>query len=154
MPVADSAPSVSVARVAEEPVVRKESRAADDDRADPAPKRRVTARTGIISSGSPLVVFTNAKVCGRTFRAVVSHTVRGTNGVVIPAGAQATGEVMSVDKWGAGIGVRVTSVRFDGNSYPVSSRTSYVLPQSDGCIPAQARIDVETKESLRVEAIN
>ena len=147
-------PAVSVTRVAEEPAPAQRSRPADDDRPEPAPKRRVAARTGIISSGSPLAVFTNQKVCGRTFRAVVSHTVRGTNGVVIPAGAQASGEVMSVDKWGAGIGVRVTSVRFDGNSYPVSSRTSYVLPESGGCIPAQARIDVETKESLRVEAIN
>ena len=151
---ATPAPTISVTQVAEQPAAKRESREADVDRPEPAPKRRIAARTGIISSGSPLAVFTNQKVCGRTFRAVVSHTVRGTNGVVIPAGAQASGEVMSVDKWGAGIGVRVTSVRFDGNSYPVSSRTSYVLPQSDGCIPEQARIDVETKESLRVEAIN
>jgi hypothetical protein len=114
------------------------------------------ARTGMISSGSALVVFTNQKVCDKsgTFRAVVSRTVRGSNGAVIPAGAQATTEITSVDKWGAGIGVRVTSVRFDGNSYPVSSRVAYVLPESEGCIPAQARIEVEMRGAVQVEVLN
>jgi len=114
------------------------------------------ARKGMISSGSALVVFTNQKVCDKsgTFRAVVSRTVRGSNGAVIPAGAQATTEITSVDKWGAGIGVRVTSVRFDGNSYPLSSRVAYVLPESGGCIPAQARIEVEMRGALEVEVLN
>jgi hypothetical protein len=114
------------------------------------------ARTGMISSGSALVLFTNQKVCDKSgsFRAVVSHTVRGTNGAVIPAGAQASTEITSVDKWGAGIGVRVTSVRFDGRSYPVSSRVAYVLPESNGCIPAQARIEVEMRGTLEVEVLN
>lgn len=126
-------------------------------RARPATAERSTKarRTGTISSGSALLVFTNQKVCEKegTFRAVVSRTIRGSNGAVIPAGAQATTEITSTDKWGAGIGVRVTSVRFDGNSYPVSSRAAYVLPESDGCIPAQARIEVETRGALEVEAL-
>ena len=127
-------------------------------RARPAITERPSksARTGMISSGSALVVFTNQKVCDKsgTFRSVVSHTVRGTNGAVIPAVAQATTEITSVDKWGAGIGVRVTSVRFDGNSYPVSSRVAYILPESNGCIPAQARIEVEMRGTLEVEVLN
>jgi len=120
------------------------------------PERPAKARrTGTISSGSALLVFTNQKVCEKagSFRAVVSRTVQGSDGAVIPAGAQATTEITSTDKWGAGIGVRVTSVRFDGTSYPVSSRVAYVLPESDGCIPAQARIEVETKGALQVESL-
>ena len=153
-------PVASVPRVEKKPVAPAESRVVVTERAapEPAPKRATAARarTGVISSGAPLALFTNQKVCssGGTFRAVVSHTVRGSNGVVIPAGAQATAEITSVDKWGAGISVRLKSVRFDGNSYPVSSRTAYVLPEKEGCIPAQTRIEVETKESVRVEALN
>ena len=153
-------PNASTPRV-EKPTAPTQSRVVVEEERpapDPAPKRsnNVRARTGVISSGAPLALFTNQKVCsnGGTFRAVVSQTVRGTNGAVIPAGAQATAEITSVDQWGAGISVRITSVRFDGNSYPVSSRTAYVLPEKGGCIPAQARIEVETKESVRVEALN
>jgi len=88
-------------------------------------------KTGVISSGAPLSVITNHRVCsadeGDTFHAVVVNEVRGSNGVVIPAGAQATAEITSTSKWGAGLSVRVRSVRVDGKSYPVSSRITDVI---------------------------
>lgn len=123
----------------------------------PEPPRR----TGIISSGAALSLVTNQQVCsankGDTFRAIVVNDVRGSNGVAIPAGAQATAEIISESKWGAGLSVRVKSVRLNGKSYPVSSRVSYVLPESrgnDACIPGRTRIDVRTTEPLRVFALN
>jgi hypothetical protein len=129
----------------------------------PRPGRRVETprRTGIISSGAPLSLVTNQRVCsadrGDEFHAIVVNSVRGSNGVAIPAGAQATAEIISESKWGAGLSVRVKSVRLNGKSYPVSSRVSYVLPEAKGddtCIPGRTRIDVRTTEPLRVVALN
>ena len=126
-----------------------------------APKLPVEARTGIISSGAPLALVTNDAVCndrakpGNTFHARVVDEVRGTNGAEIPAGAQATAEITSAIKWGAGLSVRVKSVRVNGKSYPVSSRVAYVLPENEGdgtCIPDRTRIEVRTTEALRVAA--
>lgn len=114
-------------------------------------------KTGVISSGAALSVITNQRVCsaneGDTFHAAVVNEVRGSNGVVIPAGAQATAEITSASKWGAGLSVRVRSVRVDGKSYPVSSRVSYVLPEAskdNTCIPGRTRIDVRTTEPVRL----
>ncbi len=127
------------------------------------PERRVETprRTGIISSGAPLSLVTNQRVCsadrGDEFHAVVVNSVGGSNGVAIPAGAQATAEIISESKWGAGLSVRVKSIRLHGKSYPVSSRVSYVLPEgrgNDACIPGRTRIDVRTTGPLRVVALN
>jgi hypothetical protein len=121
----------------------------------PAPER--PTKTGVISSGAALSLVTNQRVCslneGDTFHAVVVDDVRGSNGVAIPSGAQATAEITSASKWGAGLSVRVRSVRVDGKSYPVSSRVTYVLPEAskdDTCIPGRTRIDVRTTESVRL----
>jgi hypothetical protein len=126
----------------------------------PVKERRVEERptkTGVISSGAALSLITNQRVCsaheGDTFHAVVVNEVRGSNGVVIPSGSQATAEITSASKWGAGLSVRVRSVRVDGKSYSVSSRVTYVLPEAskdDTCIPGRTRIDVRTTESVRL----
>jgi hypothetical protein len=127
----------------------------------PAPRRVVPRRTGIISSGAALSLLTNQRVCsasnGDTFRAVLVNAVRGSNGVLIPAGAPVTAEITSMSKWGAGLSVRAKSVRLNGKSYPLSSRVSYVLPEArgdDACIPSRTHIDVRTTEPLRVVALN
>ncbi|HEX6574140.1 MAG TPA: hypothetical protein VF042_04145 [Gemmatimonadaceae bacterium] len=120
------------------------------------------ARGGTIPSGATLSLVTAGSVCnedaavGSTIRAILTDAIRGSNGAVIPEGAQAVGEITSIDKWGAGIGVRIKSVRVDGRSYPVSSRVGYVLPVSSRegtCIPRRARVDVETKAPIGV-AVN
>ena len=72
---------------------------------------------------------------------------------MIPRGAQATAEITGSDKWGAGISVRVKSVRISGKSYPVTSRVGYVLPDRSGCIRERGRIEVETAAPLRVVAM-
>jgi hypothetical protein len=114
-------------------------------------------KTGVISSGAALSVVTSQRVCsadeGDTFHAVVVNEVRGSNGVVIPTGSQATAEITSASKWGAGLSVRVRSVRVDGKSYPVSSKVTYVLPEAskdNTCIPSRTHIDVRTTEPVRL----
>ena len=110
---------------------------------------------GIVSPGSALTLVSNQRACnpGDSFRATVVSGVRGSNGVMIPQGAQAIAQVGSSDKWGAGISVRVMSVRIGGRSYPISSRVGYVLPDRSGCIRERARIDVETSAPLRVASM-
>jgi len=121
-------------------------------RPEPEPKPTLV---GIISPGTALSVVTNERACSRVFRGVLVSSLRGSNGVVIPSGASATGEVISADKWGAGLSVRVRSVHHNGRSYPVISRVQYVLPEEKNgatCIPDRTRIDVKTTEPLRVVA--
>lgn len=133
----------------------------------PAVKERRVARTsrpnvsrgpaGIVSPGSALMMVANQRVCsdaGSSFRATLVDAVRGSNGVMIPRGAQVTAEVLSTDKWGAGISVRARSVRIAGRSYPLTSRAGYVLPDRSGCIKDRGRIEVETIAPLRVMAIS
>jgi hypothetical protein len=148
-----SAPSVvERAAVIERPTIEPPKRTPEPERIE-APRR-----TGLIASGSTLSLVTNSSSCsaaepGRTFRALVAQSVRGSNGVEIPEGAPAVAEVTSTDKWGAGVGVRVKSVRVDGRSYPVNSRVTYVVPVSgdDGaCIKARTRLEVETREPVRI----
>ena len=121
-------------------------------------RRPAVARgpAGVVSSGASLTLVANRRVCvdaGETFRATVVDAVRGSNGVMIPRGAQATAEVTGSDKWGAGISVRVNSVRISGRTYPVASRAGYVLPDRSGCIRERGRIEVETIRPLRVVAL-
>ncbi len=126
----------------------------------PAKARPVDNRqqkTGVISRGAALSLVTNQRVCsaneGDTFHAALVNDVRGSNGVAIPAGAQATAEITSAGKWGAGLSVRVRSVRVDGKTYPVSSRETYVLPEAskdNTCIPGRTHIDVRTTEPVRL----
>ena len=123
------------------------------------PKPVKPVRAGVISSGAALSLVTNQQVCstksGSAFRAVVVNAVRGSNDVVIPAGSQVIAEIISESKWGAGLSVRAKAVRLNGKSYPLSSRVSYVLPESsrgDACIPNRTRIDVKTTEPLRILA--
>ena len=123
------------------------------------PKEEPPRRTGLIARGSTLSVVTSRAVCndatavGNTVRGQLASSLRGTNGLVIPEGAQVVAEITSVDKWGAGIGMQVTSVRVGGRSYPVRSRTEYVLPQGTDrgtCIREGTRLSAETKAPITV----
>lgn len=113
------------------------------------------ARTGVISSGVALSVVTTERACGRTFHGELVNSLRGSNGVAIPSGASATGEILSADKWGSGLSVRIRSVRHAGKSYRVNSGSASVLVEvknGETCIPGSTRIDVKTTEPLRVVA--
>ena len=126
--------------------------------ASPAPRvtvqrpREERSRTGVISEGTALTVVANNRACGNTFSARVVNSIRGSNGVTIPSGSIATGEILSADKWGAGLSVRVRSVRVNGKSYPVNSRATYIMPArgEEPCVPGGARIEVETRAPLRL----
>jgi len=114
-------------------------------------------RTGVISSGVALSVVTTERACGKTFHGALANSLRGSNDVVIPTGASATGEILAADKWGSGLSVRIRSVRHDGKSYPVNSGSASVLVEvknGETCIPGSTRIDVKTTEPLRVASAN
>jgi hypothetical protein len=156
-PVIPAAPRPALADVSVPLREMRRPRQARPVEAPPVEER--SRKTGVISSGAALSLVTSQRVCsadeGDTFHATIVNEVRGSNGVVIPAGAQATAEITSASKWGAGLSVRVRSVRVDGKSYPVSSRVTYVLPEAskdNTCIPGRTHIDVKTTEPLRVVA--
>lgn len=112
-------------------------------------------RVGVVSSGVRLSVVTGERACGKTFHGELASALRGSNGVVIPSGSSATGEILSADKWGSGLSVRIRSVRHDGKSYPVNSGSASVLVEvknGETCIPGSTRIDVKTTEPLKVVA--
>ncbi|HEY0241741.1 MAG TPA: hypothetical protein VGC52_03650 [Gemmatimonadaceae bacterium] len=150
-PVAPKQPAATVA------VANATSRVVSTPRIQRTRRPAVTrGPAGVVSSGASLTLVANRRVCadaGETFRATVVDAVRGSNGVMIPRGAQATAEVTGSDKWGAGISVRVNSVRISGRTYPVASRAGYVLPDRSGCIRERGRIEVETIRPLRVVAL-
>ena len=94
---------------------------------------------------------------GETFSMRLAESVRGSNGVVIPKGTRANAEITSMSEWGAGAGVQVKSVHFDGHSYPLKSSVGYVALESRKgrtCIPQRERIDAEIKQPLTVVASN
>jgi hypothetical protein len=140
--------------VVESPVV-PERRVIEEPSPPEPPERREriepSARTGSIASRATLSLSTVRSVCnamevGRTFRAETVQSIRGSNDLVIPPGAQATAEVTSVSTWGAGVGVQVRSVRYRGTSYPVTTRVAYVLPEGEAaCIPAGTSFEVKTR---------
>ncbi len=90
------------------------------------------AKTGVIDAGTSLQFAANAKVCSNTttvgekFTAQLSQAVTGSNGVVIPAGATGTFEVTESktaknSNDATVLKVRLVSVTFGGESYPVES---------------------------------
>ena len=152
-----------VASTTASPIVAKRRPVEVRDEVKPA-ERSVRAR-GIVTAGSSLSLVTGQRVCtyaanpGDTFEAVLLEPIRGTNGVVIPKGSFAVAEITSVGEWGAGMGVRVKSVRFKGHTYPLSSDVGYVAMErakSKGavCIPERGRIDASLTHPLTVVAYN
>lgn len=160
-----ASPPVAAARVATTPVhaIETAKQASPVVTAKAHRETIVASREGTVPRGSALSLVTAERTCsnrvGHTFSAVLTSRVAGSNGVSIPRGADAVAEITSVDSWGAGIGVRVKSVRFDGRTYPVSSKVGYVVPESAGknggaCIPERAHIDSEIRESFSVASRN
>jgi hypothetical protein len=85
-----------------------------------------------VESGTALAFTTSSKVCSNTapvgekFTAQLADAVTGTNGVTIPAGATGTFEVIESktaknSNDNTTLKVRLLSVTFGGNSYPVES---------------------------------
>ncbi|HMA20309.1 MAG TPA: hypothetical protein VKO87_05870 [Gemmatimonadaceae bacterium] len=158
--------TIASATVTPPPVkrVREKPRAAEVS-ADAEPVRHTVRASGTVSAGSSLSLVAGQRVCtyaanpGDTFEAVLLESVRGSNGVEIPKGALAVAQITSVGEWGAGMGVRVKSVRFKGHTYPLSSDIGYVAlerAKSKGavCIPERGRIDASLTHPLTVVAYN
>jgi hypothetical protein len=87
-----------------------------------------------LASGSELELESGEQVCtntsavGHEFAVILTEPVVRANGTLIPSGATARGEVVSVSGGEAGkgaLGVRISSITFDGRTYPMSSRVSY-----------------------------
>lgn len=100
------------------------------------PAGTAAGRVGTIAAGSTLNLTSGSKVCTNTnkvgdhFSATVTDAITGSNGAVIPAGATADVEVTELKRSenandNVVMGLRVTSVRFGGHTYPVSATTSY-----------------------------
>ena len=94
------------------------------------------SRVGMIAAGSTLNLTSGSRICTNTnkvgdhFTATVTNSITGSNGAVIPAGATADVEVTELKRSenandNVVMGFRVTSVRFNGHTYPVSATTSY-----------------------------
>lgn len=98
----------------------------------PAPSKPAAATTGVIDGGTSLRFEASNKICSNTtqvgekFTAPLASAVTGTNGATIPAGATGTFEVTS-KRTAKNSGdstflrVRLVSVTFGGNSYPVET---------------------------------
>jgi hypothetical protein len=93
-------------------------------------------RVGTIAAGSTLHLASGTKICtntsrvGERFNATLTQSVSGSNGAVIPAGANATIEVTELKRSENAnddvvMGFRVVSVSFGGKTYPVSATTQY-----------------------------
>jgi len=91
---------------------------------------------GVVSVGSEISLAAGQRVCTNTnsvgdrFTAQIANPVMGANGTVIPAGATATVTISSLQQSKrAGddieIGLRVESITFGGNTYQVTSETTY-----------------------------
>lgn len=151
--VAPAPAPTEVASASPSPPEPKEPTESAEPREKEKEKEKVEhSRVGTLSRGATLSVVTTQSVCsnqvgvGDTFRAVLVAPVSGSNGLVIPAGASATGEVTSLSEWGAGIGVRITSVHYDGREYSLRSHVAYVVPESSAngaCIPRRTHLETE-----------
>ncbi len=90
----------------------------------------------IVPAGSQLELQADQRICtnasnvGDGFDATLAASVIRANGTVIPGGAAARGEVLSlagvtVRNGKSEIGMRIESLTFNGRTYPVSSRVTY-----------------------------
>ena len=115
----------------------------------PAPRRTTTAsgntvtRTtggsesalGTIPAGTSIALTSNSRVCtntnhvGETITGTVAHSVSGSNGAVIPAGATAALEITQLKRSENAndkiiMSFRVKSISFGGRTYPVTATVS------------------------------
>ena len=90
----------------------------------------------IVPAGSQLELQADQRICtnasnvGDGFDATLAASVIRANGTVIPGGAAARGEVLSLAgvtgrNGKSEIGMRIESLTFNGRTYPVSSRVTY-----------------------------
>lgn len=94
------------------------------------------ATVGTIAAGTDISLSAGTRICTNTnqvgdrFSATVRESVTGSNGAVIPAGANAQVEVTALKRSenandNVTVGFRVVSFTFGGRTYPVSATTTY-----------------------------
>src|SRR5687767_2064506 len=96
--------------------------------------RRVAMRaTATLPVGSELSLESGQRICssglnvGDEFSAVLAEGVVGPLGTVIPQGATANGEIVSLanNSKANALGLHIESITIDGKKYPVSSQITY-----------------------------
>jgi hypothetical protein len=154
-PAVSPRPSAPTARAVTAPVVPSVTPPAS---ANPEP-RRVT-RTA--SSGTTISVSAGERICvnttrvGDRFAARVNQSVRGSGGVVIPAGSRATGVVTALtgSLGEEDLRVDLRSITVAGRSYSLdASVTGIQLDRragSERCIPEGGNITARLSAPLRV----
>ncbi len=89
--------------------------------------------TATLPVGSELALESGQRICssglnvGDEFSAVLAESVVGPMGTVIPEGATATGEIVSLasNSKANALGLHIESITIDGKKYPVSSQITY-----------------------------
>ena len=82
-------------------------------------------------TGSSLSLASDTKICtntskvGQQFETRLTKDVMGPDGVLIPEGTIATGQIASIGKSDPGIAVNISSLTFGGRTYPVESQVIY-----------------------------
>jgi hypothetical protein len=93
----------------------------------PAPRRNFK----LVPTGSSLSLASDRKICtntskvGQQFETRLTKDVMGSDGVLIPEGTVATGEIASIGNSDPGIAVNISSLTFGGRTYPVTSQVIY-----------------------------
>jgi hypothetical protein len=93
----------------------------------PAPRRNFN----MVPTGSSLDLASSRKLCtntskvGQQFETRLTKDVMGPDGVLIPEGTVATGQIASIGKSDPGIAINISSLTFAGRTYPVGSQVIY-----------------------------
>lgn len=157
--ISRSAPNTGIRRpreVASSRPRRVESRVRTTDRVAVAGRGWL-----VLPAGAQIELESEQQLCSRDagdgFEATVSSDVIAANGVIIPDGASARGEILSTDT--AEPTMRIQWITFGGRMYEVSTRvtradTKRVRARSGGakmsCVPDGGRIVAELTRPLRI----
>lgn len=111
----------------------------------------------VIPAGSQFELAAEQRVCSSTaaegdlFSATVSEPLIRAGGTIIPEGASARGQVVSLDD--SKIVMRVQSLLIDGRTYPLDSRISYAQTRKvrgGQCLPDGGKMIAELTQPLRI----
>jgi hypothetical protein len=92
--------------------------------------------SGTVASGATIDLTSDARMCTNTrkvgdqFTATVSHAVTASNGLSIPSGARATGNIVALKRSENAnddivLQVAITSLTFNGHTFPVDASTDF-----------------------------
>jgi len=157
-PVASPRATAPPARVTAAPVAPAVTPPAS---VNPEPRR--ISRT--VSSGTTISVSAGERICvnttrvGDRFAARVNQSVRGSGGVVIPAGSRATGVVTALtgSLGEEDLRVDLRSVTVDGKSYSLDAAVTGIQLDrragSERCIPEGGNIAARLTSPLRINSL-